>query len=485
MKHQWQVTLDHMIEISDDDEQSCKWLKPLAVGSTTEAEMTMQLVRLWGVFTACTVGLAVLWLLSLAPDAFTGGFWLTRKTLVYGTGVLAIGLMSVGVFLAARPVWFETPLGGLDKFYRLHKWLGIGVFAFSVAHWILRMGPSWITTLGWFELPPRPARAAQVQAPTGFDVFRDLREVAAHVGEWTFYLLAILVALALWKRFPYKYFFRTHKLMPAVYLLLVFHTFILTELSYWTKPIGPVLAVLLIAGSVVALISLCQKIGYLRKASGKIAHMRLYDNNVLDVTVRLETAWRGHDAGQFAFVNFDDPEDAHPFTISSAWCEDGLLTFTIKGLGDYTRTLASSLYVGQGVVIEGPYGRFNFLSDNRRQIWIGGGVGITPFIARLKALAQRDRTEPIDLFYATAAPEKDFIANIRELAEQAGVRLHLLVESTDGRLTLDRIEALAPHWREADIWFCGPLAFGNAMRTPMIAQGLPPSQFHQELFEMR
>ncbi|WP_325026845.1 ferredoxin reductase family protein [Hyphomicrobium sp.] len=447
----------------------------------------MQLARLWTVFMACVVALAVLWLLSLAPGAFTGGFWLTRRTLVYGSGVLAIGLMSVGVILAARPVWFETPLGGLDKFYRLHKWLGIGAFAFAIAHWLIRMGPSWITKLSLFELPPRPARGAPpVQAPPGFDVFRDLREPAAHVGEWTFYLLAILVLLALWKRFPYKYFFKTHKLMPAVYLVLVFHTFILMDLSYWTKPIGPALAVLLSAGSVAALVSLSQKIGYLRKASGRVMNVRLYENNLLEVTVKLETAWRGHEAGQFAFVNFDDPEDAHPFTISSPWRDDGLLTFTIKGLGDYTRTLASTLYVGQGVVVEGPYGRFNFPDDHRRQIWIGGGVGITPFIARLKALAQQGSIRrQVDLFYATSTQEEDFIKYLRELAEKAGVRFHVLVESAHGRLTLDRLEALAPYWKDADILFCGPLEFGRAMRDPMVAQGLPPSQFHQELFDMR
>ena len=72
----------------------------------------MQLARLWYVFLALVVALTGLWWLSLAPGAFTGDFWLTRKTLVMGTGVLAFGLMSVGVILAARPVWFETPLGG-------------------------------------------------------------------------------------------------------------------------------------------------------------------------------------------------------------------------------------------------------------------------------------------------------------------------------------------------------------------------------------
>ena len=126
---------------------------------------------------------------------------------------------------------------------------------------------------------------------------------------------------------------------------------------------------------------------------------------MLDVGVRLETAWRGHDAGQFAFVNFDDVEAAHPFTITSAWQNDGLLLFSIKGLGDYTRTLASSLHVGQGVVVEGPYGRFNFQGEGGRQIWIGGGVGVTPFIARLKQLARAGRSDPIDLFYATNAPD--------------------------------------------------------------------------------
>jgi predicted ferric reductase len=446
--------------------------------------VNMQLARLKLLVAVYTVGLTALWLLSLDPGALSAGFWLTRRTLVYGTGVLAIGLMSVAVILAARPVWFETPLGGLDKFYRLHKWLGIGAFIFSTAHWVLRMGPSWIARLGWFELPERPARPPQ--ASEGFNVFHDLREVAAHIGEWAFYLLVALVVLALWKRFPYKYFFKTHKLMAAVYLLLVFHTFILVDLNYWSKPIGPVLAILMILGFAATMISLLQRIGQARKASGTVASLKLYDDNaVLDVTVRLDTAWSGHDAGQFAFVNFDDPEDAHPFTISSAWADDGLLTFTIKGLGDYTRTLATSLHVGQGVVVEGPYGRFNFLGDRRRQIWIGGGVGITPFIARLNALAQEVHSERIDLFYSTSAPDSSFIGNAQQLAERAGVRLHLLIESLDGRLTLDRLETLAPDWLDADVWFCGPSAFANAMRNPMIARGLSPSQFHQELFEMR
>jgi predicted ferric reductase len=93
----------------------------------------MQFARLTGVLTAAILGLLMLWLVSLAAGAFSPDFWSLRSTLVFGTGVLAFGLMSIGVILAARPVLFETALGGLDKFYRLHKWLGISALILATA----------------------------------------------------------------------------------------------------------------------------------------------------------------------------------------------------------------------------------------------------------------------------------------------------------------------------------------------------------------
>ena len=444
----------------------------------------MQLAKLWNVFIGFMLALTALWLASVEAGGFTGDFWLTRKTLVMGTGILSFGLMSAAVILAARPVWFETPLGGLDKFYRLHKWLGIAAVVFATVHWILRMYPSWIKSLNIYDLPPRAQRSPDLS--TGFTIFRDLRHAAAEVGEWMFYALAVLVIIALWKRFPYKYFFKTHKLMAAVYLLLVFHAFILTDLAYWTQPIGPVLAVLMGLGAVAALVSLFQKIGSHRKATGKISQVLVHDNDQnLEVTVQLETAWPGHDAGQFAFVDFDDPEPSHPFTISSAWRHDGCLTFTIKALGDYTRTLADSLHRDQRVAVEGPYGRFNFHGTRSRQVWIGGGVGITPFIAGLSAPQRPVQAADIDLFYSVRRADPAYTSRIRDLAQQAGVRLHVLEEERDGLLNLDRLEALVPDWRQADIWFCGPSKFGSALLKPMLERGLPLSQFHQELFEIR
>ncbi len=33
-------------------------------------------------------------------------------------------------------MWLERHLDGLDKMYRLHKWLGIGALVVGTVHWL-------------------------------------------------------------------------------------------------------------------------------------------------------------------------------------------------------------------------------------------------------------------------------------------------------------------------------------------------------------
>ena len=444
----------------------------------------MQINRLWLVVAIPLGLLGRLWLVSVPEGTLAGDFWSWRKALIYLTGVLAMGSMSLAVMLAARPVQIESALGGLDKFYRLHKWFGVTALSLAVIHWLLEVGPRWLTQLGWLTRPARPPRVAEVV--TGFDPFRDFKDIAGELGEWSLYLLIALVLLALWKRFPYRAFLTTHRLMAPIYLVLVFHAVILVDRSYWVAPLGPVLALLLAGGSAAALVALFRRIGSTRKSVGRIESLARYeDNAVLEVAVRLETAWPGHRAGQFAFVSFGDGEGAHPFTVSSAWQGDGRLVFSIKGLGDYTRTLPYLLAAGQAVTIEGPYGRFDFAGERHRQVWVAGGVGITPFIARLAALAAAGHVGDVDLIYCTSTPSGSFIDKLTALAAQAGVGLHVMVSPRDGLLTLDRLAAWIPAWQDSDVWFCGPSGFGDSLRRAMTRRGLPAAQFHQELFEMR
>lgn len=436
------------------------------------------------VYAILFVGLTALWL--LADNILSGphSFFPVRASLVNFTGVLAMGAMSVGMVLALRPFHVEPFLGGMDKSYRLHKWLGVTALVVSIVHWAWAVVPKWLVGWGLLTKPQRGRGGADHSALV--ELMQSQRGFAELVGEWAFYAAVVLILIALIKLFPYRLFFNTHRLLALVYLVLVYHSVILMKLGYWNAAIGLVMAALMVAGSIAAVISLMGGIGRNKKAIGYVDSLEYHrDNRVLEVIVQLRDRWESHKAGQFAFVTFDNHEGAHPFTMSSSWNHLGTLRFHIKALGDYTSELPKLLKAGEVVTVEGPYGCFDFASRQDRQIWVGGGIGITPFIARLQALTVQKDGREIDLFYSTAEPDQEFIKRLEQLAQQAGVRLHLIISGRNERLTPDRLRELVPQWRDASVWFCGPAGFGHALREGLVAQGFDVENFHQELFDMR
>lgn len=429
----------------------------------------------------------LLWLLAdtLWPQPF--GYFAFRNVFVQFSGVLAMSMMSVAMLLALRPKWLEPHLNGLDKMYRLHKWLGIGALLVAVLHWWMAQGTKWMVGWGWLERPARgPRRAASdLGAIEGW--LSAQRGLAESLGQWAFYAAALLIVLALVKRFPYHLFAKTHRWIAPAYLVLVFHSLVLTRFAYWQQPVGWLLAALLAGGSVAAVLVLARRVGAKRKVGGTIEGLQHYPGlDVLESRLLLQPGWPGHAAGQFAFVTSDAREGAHPYTIASAWnADDRHITFITKALGDHTRRLRGRLQPGMAVTVEGPYGCFAFEDGARRQIWIGAGIGITPFIARMKQLAGAPHAVAIDLFHPTAVAEPAALDKLAADARSAGVQLHVLVDARDGLLNGERIRAAVPGWADASLWFCGPPAFGAALRADFVAQGLPPQRFHQELFEMR
>lgn len=425
------------------------------------------------------------WFTDQTDWSSLSGLFSWRAVLMQYTGVLGIGVMSVAMLLAVRPVMLEPYLGGLDKMYRLHKWLGISGLALSVTHWLMAQGPKWLVGWGLLERPVRPPRPA-LPADSIQQFFLDQRHLAESIGEWAFYAALALMVLALIKRFPYRHFFKIHHLLAVAYLALVWHAVVLLKFDYWSGVLGPVMAVLMAAGTVAALLVLFRHVATSRKVTGEVASIVRHDAlNVVEVGIQLKGRWSGHDAGQFAFVTLHEDEGPHPFTISSAWTGDGRIQFIIKALGDYTRTLADRLRVGNPVTVEGPYGQFNFQGESPRQIWVGGGIGITPFISRLKTLARQGDGKAIDLFHTTAVYDPEAISLLERDAQAANIRLHVLWDERDGWLDAERIRQTVPDWRDADVWFCGPAGFGQALKRDLTALGLPGARFYQELFEMR
>ena len=418
------------------------------------------------------------WDIARTPaDPNVHALWLGRQQLLYLSGLLSVAMLSLAMFLATRPGWLEAPLGGMDRIYRSHKWAGILAVGLAALHWLVEMsGDILKATIG------RQGRVPDEVFTGWLDVLRDLAE---DMGEWAIYALLAMLVITLWKQFPYRPWRFLHRAMPVLYLMLAFHAALLAPTAYWAQPVGALLAVLLAAGVYGALHTLLGRIGKARESRGEIIAVAPLAPDVTTVVCRLGPGWRGHRPGQFAFVSFDDQEGAHPFTMASADQGDHTVSFQIKALGDYTRSLPQRLRPGQSVRVEGPYGRFDMGRRQRRarQIWIAGGIGVTPFLAWLASLqAAPDKAPAAELHYCTRDQASDaFVPRLRALcATLPTVRLHLHDARQGAKLTAAALGVSG----KTEIWFCGPTGLANALRQGLAALGWRP-RFHQEAFEMR
>ncbi len=437
-------------------------------------------------FWAILIAVSGLWVIDESPLPDPLNYFSFRHIYVQYTGFVCIILFSLAMVLALRPRFLEQPLGGLDKMYRLHKWLGIGGLVFAVIHWWLAQGTKWMVAWGWLARPGGRQRGAAQNV--GVEQWlHDWRGVAESVGEWAFYGAALLIVLALIKAFPYYRFRKTHKILAVAYLALAWHSLVLIEPGYWGQPLFWLTVLLLAAGAVAAVMILMGRVARRRQVPGVVRSVHYYPGiDVVEGSVEMAPGWPGHKPGQFAFVTSNQSEGAHPYTIASAWDDQThSLTFIVKALGDWTGKLSEYLHEGLPVRVEGPYGCFDFEDAQPRQIWIGAGIGITPFVAAMKFRASHPQSMPVDLFHVTSDVDQEAIDKLKADAAAANVRLHLLVSPRDGRLTPQAIREAVPPWREASIWFCGPAGFGVALRQDFIQQGLAAERFHQELFDMR
>ena len=407
----------------------------------------------------------------------THPLWFARQEALYLSGLLSIAMMSLAMLLATRPAWLETPLGGMDRVYRTHKWAGILATGFALLHWLVEMSSDILkSAIG------REGRLPKEKFTGFLEILRDLGE---DMGEWAIYLVLVMVAITLWRKLPYRAWRTLHRVMPVLYLMLAFHAGLLAPGDFWSQPVGGLLALLLAAGVYGAIRSLLGGVGRARLARGEIVAVGQPADDITTVRCRLVSGWRGHRAGQFAFVTFDDKEGAHPFTIASADHGDGLVSFEIKELGDYTRGLAGRLRPGQAVRVEGPYGRFDIArrDPHARQIWIAGGIGVTPFLAWLESMQADPGNAPAaELHYCTRDLATDALApRLKTLcATLPGIRLQIHDARRGDTL---KAEALGES-RNSEIWFCGPRGLADALRSGLRAIGARV-RFHQEAFEMR
>lgn len=379
-------------------------------------------------------------------------------------GVSAFTAMSLCFVFAARNTRIDALIGGPGRSYRLHRWLGYWAVVCTIGHWILAQ-------------------------PHGNGYIPKYAAFAGQSGEYAAIALIILICATLLKFIPYHVWKFSHYLMGPLYLIIVFHTF------FAAIPVAPwgllwwILVFIALTGIWGLLCTIANHLYSNKKYRvTSITHMR----DVMDIrmTPENETHQVNWAPGQFATIYCTRAglKEPHPFTISSS-SKSQELRFVINTTGDYTARLANHLQVGDTIHLRSIRGEFKpNVSPHRnlRQIWVAGGVGISPFLAAMDAMEPDDGPE-IDLFYCYRS--LGYTVNIEALVAHADrlpqLVIHFLGER-DGAVFTDDIfpSRLTDNWREAELFICGPTLFSDKVCS---AYRLHNGQhkINAELFEFR
>ncbi len=407
--------------------------------------------------------------------------------------VLAIaGLMlyAINLVLAARVRWMEDYFGGLNRVYIAHHLTGGIALIFLLFHPLfLAMGYLVLGSITSFRAAANFLwlRPISLAFPPPEAV---MQASAINYGIIAFLGMVALLILTFFVKLPYRIWLFTHKFLGVAFLFAALHIlFVFSDTSS-----NPALKYYLLAWSVLGLVAYTY-----RTLAGSIL-VRKYNyhvdavNRVGDSVVELVMKPVGNpmkfQPGQFVFIRFRYSGDkaitteAHPFSISSS-PKDDFLRLSVKALGDYTTALIN-LKPGAIAEIEGAYGKFSYTNyTNPKQVWIAGGIGITPFLSMAGSLLPEQELE-VDLYYSVKAASEfvDFekLSNITSTAHH--FRTIPWITDERGFLSADAIEKESQTLVGKDFYICGPPGMMKAMRAGLRAKGVPNYRIHSEEFAM-
>ena len=220
------------------------------------------------------------------------------------------------------------------------------------------------------------------------------------------------------------------------------------------------------------------------------------------------TGWRSFEAGQFLVVRLPSgegqPAPLRHYSVSSAPGGPPRYRITVKrepaphrpgGAGLGSGYFHDGIRVGDEVLAEGPRGAFMLDRSSRRPVvLLSGGVGLTPLVAMLHALAaESDRT----VHFIHACDNGDLHALRDEVeavaAARPGLHVHFCYRAPTGRdvaaarhhsagvVTRDLIQRLLP-LDDYDVYLCGPTPFMRAVHAILRGLGVPKNRIAYEFF---
>ncbi len=380
----------------------------------------------------------------------------------------AMVLMSVGFVLANKPRWLESFFGGLDKMYKSHKTAGLTAMLFLAMH--------------FFTIPLR----ADPYSPGRL------------LGKFAILGFAVLILLTLAPRVPiiggyirlaYHHWRFTHQFIGLFFIIGFVHMLQVDNISKGA-PIPNLYWNIIVYIGMAAYIFKELIAPFIRRGHGyTVAAANKLNPSTLEVVLKPDTHKAPQTAGQFMFVSFPGDKvlsEPHPFTVSSAPGE-GNLRLSIKSSGDWTKHLYEHLKPGMAARVDGCFGRLNYKASGPKQIWIAGGIGVTPFLSWMRDFDGEPPAE-IDFFYTVRADSDAIFSNefTAAAAKYKRFRSTINVSSKDGSLTMDRIaKSLQGEVAERHVYMCGPVPMIEAFKKQFLEKGVPVGNIHFEEFNFR
>lgn len=431
------------------------------------------------VIAALTAAIAALWI-AVRPAAIPLGSYLGQLL-----GAESVAVLSMALVLVSTLPWIDTWFDGVDRAMIWHRRLaiaGVVLLAPHVAtaanHHPSSTGPGlgvlgllgllalagWAILPRWRSMVPRPLHGA-----TG--AVRDSR-----------------IGALLWRPFGgYERWRALHRTTGA----FVGFGFVHGLLDGTPFDRAPILRWSYIAVGGIGLTFYLYRELLARRL--KVLHdyevhsVRPVGEGMTEIALRALDRPMDFQPGQWTMLYLEgkDGWHRHPFTIASGPHEP-LLRIAVKALGDHTRRV-HELEPGMPAVLSAPMGRFDYRRGGAQQVWIAGGIGITPFLSWHRDADRRDLQLPrIDLFYTTPGPGP-FRAEISAIAGRLPMlRVHLNDTSTEPRLRGDSIlAACGAEPAELSVFMCGPTAMLRDLRGQLKSAGAPARQLRNEYFDWR
>lgn len=385
------------------------------------------------------------------------------------SGILGLSCILVAGMLSVRVPKMDRLFGGLPRLWKIHHILGFMGFALVLVH---------VELLAISALPI--SRELPVET-----LFPAISETTVWLGWLSLIALAVFLAPS-FKFFghpPYQPWKVLHQTAaPVALALAVLHAIEFSPEAYiWW-----------LLGGFAALSVAWRRAG--SKLSGRLTctveNVEQLAPDIVELSLRPTKRHLEYKAGQFIYLSPLDTtlasgrEQEHPFSLSSA-PGDNLLRLGIKDLGDASHAL-QSIALGSKVRIEGPFGDFfarNF--PGRRQLWLGGGIGITPMVGGARSLQSlREPAEAVHLFYLADSPERAYYRRILlECSQRAGgLRVTEHYFRQEGAMRADFLAEHCPDFREREVYLCGPPPMLEHLRRLLSAEHVPGARIHSEEF---